>query len=66
MVKSWVVGCGWVAPGIILSSPGTGVFSISHFPFSQSPVPNHSPQSQSQSLDNPDFLYLDLSTSYCE
>ena len=28
-----------MAPGIILSSPGTGVFSISHFPF---PIP-HSP-----------------------
>ena len=52
MVKSWgwLVVVGWVvAPGIILSSPGTGVVSI---PISKA-------QSQSQSLDN-----LGMFTSY--
>ena len=49
---SWLKVRGWwvvVAPGIILSSPGTGVVSI---PISKA-------QSQSQSLDN-----LGMSTSY--
>merc|ERR550534_258784 len=31
-----VVGGGWVAPGIILSSPGTGGTLYSHFPFPHS------------------------------
>ena len=64
-----VGGWWWVAPGIILSSPGTGGRGTLYFPFpfshsqfpSPSPVPIPSPQSQaqaqsqSQSLDKKPF-----------